>query len=266
MTFPREERLGFDAVPEIYDRVRPSYPEPLFDHLFRYVGVASERASVVEIGAGTGKATRSILERGARVTAIEIGPQLAAFLRENLGREFGERLDVRNESFEECALASGAFDAVVSATAFHWVDPSVRLTKSRDVLRPGGALGIISTNQIRSDADRGYYARVQPIYRRYFPDETPPETPGEDVVPAELDEVRASGLFDDVTLHRYPWDQTYSTEQYGDLLRSFSGTQAMEPGPREAMIADLCEVIDKEFGGSMTRPLVITLTLGRKPA
>jgi hypothetical protein len=40
----------------------------------------------------------------------------------------------------------------------------------------------------------------------------------------------------------------------------------MEPEPREAMIADLCEVIDKEFGGSMTRPLVITLTLGRKPA
>jgi SAM-dependent methyltransferase len=265
VTTPSEERLGFDAVPEIYDRVRPSYPESLFDELFAYVPTPPERARVLEIGAGTGKATRSLLGRRARVTAVEIGSQLAAFLRSNLGKEYAGPLDVIHSSFEDCELPKGAFDAVVSATAFHWVDPSVRLTKSHAVLRTGGALAIIMTNQIASDTDRGYFARSQPIYRRYFPDEKSPEIPGEDVVPLEHEEVRASGLFDDVTLLRYRWDQTYTSTQYADLVRSYSGTQMMEPEPREAMISDLCEVIDKEFGGSMTRPLVITLTLGRKP-
>jgi SAM-dependent methyltransferase len=263
---PSEERLAFDQVPETYDRVRPSYPEPLFDDLFAYVGVAPERANILEIGAGTGKATRSILERGARVTAVEIGPQLAAFLRENLGRDFGDRLDVITSSFEECELAAASFDAVVSATAFHWVDPSVRLTKSRHVLRSVGALAIIMTNQIVSNADGGYFARVQPIYRRYFPGGTAPELPDEDIIPEEYEQLRSSGLFYDVSLQRYRWDQTYSSEQYGDLVRSYANTQMMEAGPREAMIADLCEVIDREYGGFVTRPLVITLTLGRKPS
>jgi hypothetical protein len=185
-------------------------------------------------------------------------------LSENLGREFSDQLDVVNSSFEDCELPTAGFDAVASATAFHWVDPDVRVKKSHSLLRPGGALAVIATNQIESDVDRGYFDRVQPIYRRYFPDEERPPLLYEDLVPPEHEELRASGLFDDVTLHRYRWDQTYTSEQYADLLRSYSGSQAMEPERREAMIADLCEVIDKEYGGSLTRPLVITLTLGRR--
>ena len=52
--------------------------------------------------------------------------------------------------------------------------------------------------------------------------------------------------------------------EYADLMRSYSGTQAMEPPQQEAMISDVCGLIDAEFGGSITRPLVITLSLGRR--
>jgi hypothetical protein len=83
-------------------------------------------------------------------------------------------------------------------------------------------------------------------------------------VPAEHDEVTASGLFGDVTLHRHRWDQTYSSRAYADLVRSYSNTQIMEPAAREGLLAELCEVIEREFGGSVTRPLVITLTMGRR--
>lgn len=260
-----EERLAFDAVPAIYDRARPSYPEPLFDDLFTYVGPPANELSVIEIGPGTGKATKSLLERGARVTAVEIGPQLAAFVRNKLSAAFSDRLDVINASFEACALPPATYDLVTSATAFHWVDAAVRLKKSLDLLRRGGTLAIIGTSQIRSDADRGYFERTFPIYQRYRPDEKETEVPDENVTPPEYVELSASGLFGDLTLHRYRWDQTYSTLEYADLVRSYSNTQTMEPGPREALIADLCEVIEREYGGSVTRPLVVTLTLGRKP-
>lgn len=258
------ERVSFNNVPEIYDRARPSYPAPLFDELFRYLRAALDMSEprVVEIGPGTGQATASLLERGARVTAVEIGPEMSAFLRQKFVGN--ARLEVINAPFEEAELAMGAYELVVAATAFHWVDPALRFVKSHDILRPRGTLAVIMTNQIESDVDRGYFARVQPIYLRYRPDEQKTELQGEDVVPAEYDEMLSSGLFDDVTLQRYRWDQTYSTAAYADLVRSYANTQMMEPGPREALIADLCAVIDAEYNGSVTRPLVITLTMGRK--
>jgi SAM-dependent methyltransferase len=261
-----EERLAFDQVPEVYDRVRPTYPGPLFDELFAYIRLDSPTAAatVVEIGPGTGKATRPLLERGASVTAVEIGAHLAEFLRTKLSPEFPGRLEVVNAPFEECDLPAGRHDLVVSATAFHWLDPAIRLQKCHDLLRPGGALAIIDTNQIASDADRGYFDRTFPIYLRYRPNEERIEVPGEDVVPRDHGEISDSGLFEDIALHRYRWDQTYATSEYADLVRSYANTQTMEPGPREALIADLCHVIDTEYGGSVVRPLVITLTLGRR--
>jgi SAM-dependent methyltransferase len=259
----REERLGFDNVPEIYDRARPSYPDPLFDDLLDYAGAPSSGAlRALEIGPGTGKATASLLERGIEVTAVEIGAQLAAFLRRKLP---DERLTVINAAFEDLAVEPASYDLVVSATAFHWVDPAVRYTKTHDALRPRGVIAIISTNQIASGVDRGYFDRVRPIYLKYWPDEQLTEVPGEDVTPAEHGDLLASGLFADVRLRRYRWDQTYPTAQYADLVRSYANTQAMMPDASEALIADLCDVLDREYGGSVTRPLVMTLTLGRKP-
>jgi SAM-dependent methyltransferase len=264
---PAQERLGFDQVPEIYDRVRPTYPDQAFDDIFSYLRekLRVREPTVLEIGPGTGKATKSLLERGARVVAVEIGPSLAAFLERQLAPEFAGRLRVINESFEECDVELESFDVVACATAFHWIDPAIKVQKSHDALRPGGAIAIIMTNQIRSDVDRGFFERVFPIYVKYRPDEQKTESPGEDVVPSEYDEIEKSGVFESVELRRYRWDQTYRTTDYADLVRSYANTQMMPEADREALIADLCRVIDEEYSGSVTRPLVITLTLGRRP-
>ena len=257
-----DERLGFDNVPEIYDRARPSYPPALFDDLLDYAGPPSSGAlRALEIGPGPGKATASLLERGIEVTAVEIGANLAAFLRKKLPDEL---LTVINAAFEDVAVEPASYDLVVSATAFHWVDPAVRLHKSRDALRTGGVIAIIETNQIESDVDRGFFKPLHQIVLKHRPGEMWDDPPGEDVTPAIYDELLASGLFAGVTLRRYRWDQTYSTAQYADLTRSFGGTQAMEHHAAESLIAEVCDLVDREYGGSVTRPLVMTLTLGRK--
>lgn len=263
-----DRRLSFDQAVESYDRARPSYPDSLFDEIFSYVRAALPDAQplAVEIGPGTGQATRPLLERGAAVTAVEPGRRLAAFLSRNLAPAYPGQLDVTNAPFEEADLPDAHYDAVVAATSFHWLDQSVRLESCHNALRPGGALAIIGTNQIRSEADRGYFDRVQSIYQLYRPDDKRRELPGDDVVPPEYSEVEASGLFADAALHRYRWDQTYPSAVYADLLRSYSDTQMMEPAPRENMVRDLCAVIDSEYGGSIVRPLVVTLTLGRRRA
>ena len=260
-----ELRLTFDSAPAIYDRARPTYPPPLFDELFAYArdGLPFDAPSILEIAPGTGKATGSLLERGARVTAVEIGPNLARFLREKFP---SESLDVINSAFEDADLPAASFDIIACATAFGWIDPDVRLTKVQALLRPGGTIAVINTNQVRSDIDRGFFERVFPIYQRHRPGEPHTDSPDENVVPPELEELRSSGLFEHVDLRRYRWDQTYPTAAYADLVRSYSNSLAMEPDAMEALIADLSHVIDTEYGGSVTRPLVITLTLGRKSA
>ena len=118
-----DDGLGFDNVPEIYDRVRPTYPPELFDELFSYLRPGGDgELRAVEIGPATGQATRPLLEHGMAVTAVEPGEALAEFLRTKLGGEFPQ-LDVTTAKFEGAELESGAFDLVLAATSFHWLDP-----------------------------------------------------------------------------------------------------------------------------------------------
>ena len=93
---PDDIRLSFNEAAEIYDRVRPSYPADLFDALFQMLPSEPE---IVEVGPGTGQATKDLLARGASVHAIEIGPAMAAKLRSNLpsDRLTGQRRRLRDD-------------------------------------------------------------------------------------------------------------------------------------------------------------------------
>lgn len=84
MARPSDIRLSFNEAAEIYDAVRPSYPEAMYDGLF---GVLPTKPSVVEVGPGTGQATWDLLARGAVVHAVEIASSMAARLRSNLRSE-----------------------------------------------------------------------------------------------------------------------------------------------------------------------------------
>lgn len=248
----------FDESPETYDRARPSYPGPLWDELF---GRLPPNPRLVEIGPATGKATAALLDRGATVTACEPGPNLAAYLRDKFPTL---SLAVLDTTFEKAALPRFAFDGVVAATSFHWVDPAVRLIKSAAILKPGGVLAVIDTNQVAGPVDRGYFAASQPIYDRYFPGERLTKVPGRDVVPPVLRELRRSGLFGPPELYRYDWDQRYSTADYLDLVRSYSNTARLGLIAREAFLTDLGAFIDAEFDGYVIRPLVVTLCVASR--
>ena len=257
--------MPFDEVAETYDRARPEYPREAFHELYRYL--RSERPimtpAVVEIGPGTGQATRALLALGARVTAVEIGPRLAQFMREKFASE--EKLRVVASAFEEVDLPRKTYDIVFAATAFHWLDANVRVRKAVELLAPGGVLATLSTIQIQSEVDCGYFERTHAIYKRYRPDERHPKLPTEeDAIPDDYEEFRSSGLLDDVIVRRYRWDQTYTADEYEQLVRSYSDTQTMDATAREGLLADLTDVIESEFGGRIVRPLVIGLTLGRR--
>ena len=136
------QRILFDGVAGRYDATRRRYPAAIADTLVATAGIGSDGV-VLEIGCGTGQFTRQLAGRRLTVTAIDIGAAMVRAARNNIADA--------NVRFQVCAFEDfadgGPFDLIVSASAFHWIDPSVGLVKAARLLRPGGWLALLSTGE-----------------------------------------------------------------------------------------------------------------------
>ncbi|HUJ05332.1 MAG TPA: class I SAM-dependent methyltransferase, partial [Streptosporangiaceae bacterium] len=124
----------FDEIAAEYDRRRPAYPDELVDQSCQIAGIG-RGDPVLEVGCGSGQLTRSLAGRGLRVTALEPGANLISLARKNL--EGAGQVEFVNARFEDAQLPRERFQAVFSASAFHWVDPEVSWQRAADVLAPG---------------------------------------------------------------------------------------------------------------------------------
>ncbi|GGV20490.1 class I SAM-dependent methyltransferase [Streptomyces spectabilis] len=136
-TASAEFALSFESVAAQYAASRPGYPPGLFTTVQDLADAPLKGATVVDVGAGTGIATRLLRERGARVIAVEPGPEMGAQLRAALP---GTPL-VRG-SGDALPLATASADLVTYAQAFHWTAPERSVPEALRVLRPGGALAL----------------------------------------------------------------------------------------------------------------------------
>lgn len=254
---PDDIRRSFDEAVDVYDEVRPSYPDELFDALFELL---PSHPAIVEVGSGTGKATKDLLARGATVHAIEIGPAMAAKLRANLATD---RLRVSVGDFETFDVVPESADAVFSATAYHWIRPTAQTDRPASILRPGGVVAIVDLIQVDSPSDGGFFAAVQPIYERYGEGHDGPPAPTRDRAdPAIRAVLEADGRFEEIEVRRVDWDQSYSAAEYRKLMLSYSSTQMMNEADRTGLLDDMEAFIRNHFEGRITRPLVATLTTG----
>ncbi|MFJ9638705.1 class I SAM-dependent methyltransferase [Streptomyces sp. NPDC101178] len=262
---PRRARLArtFDEDAELYDRARPGYPPQLYDGLAGLAGVRPG-SRVLEVGCGTGQATVVLAARGCRITAVEAGPHMAAIARRNLAG--ATEAEVVTERFESWPLPSKPYDAVVSATAFHWIDPAVRVTKAADALRPGGALAVVRGQHVRGGTEE-FFADVQRCYERFDP-ETPPglRPPATADVDASdhVREVALTGRFGPTVLRRYEQDLTFTTSGYLELLRTFSGHRALPEAARNGLLGCVAALIDGRYGGSVTKRYLFELAVSHR--
>ena len=255
-------RETFNEDAERYDRARPRYPERMFDDLAA-AGVAPG-ARVLEIGCGTGQATSSLAERGYRIVAVELGAEMAAVARRNLAGSGS--VEVVTAPFEEWPLPGEPFDVVFSATAFHWVDPAVRVSKSANALRPGGLLATVGTHHIAGGTwTEAFFAEVQRCYQRFDP-ATPPglRLQAARDIPQDDRELRASERFGPAGFSRHEWELSYSTADYLDLLLTYSGHRAL-PAPRQsALLNAIAQLIDTKYEGRIVKRYLTELRLARR--
>ena len=123
--------LSFGAVAEAYERFRPGYPVELFDLVVTYAGQPVRTA--LEIGAGTGKATRLFAQRGVTVTATEPDGAMLAELR----RHVPASVTTVQAAFEDLRLGE-SYGLVYAAAALHWTNPGGRWSRMAALLQPGG--------------------------------------------------------------------------------------------------------------------------------
>jgi SAM-dependent methyltransferase len=164
----KRRRASFDEHAALYDSVRPSYPAEVLDAVAE-LGEVGAGARIVEIGCGTGQATVPLARRGYRITCVELGAELAAIARRNLNA-FSD-VDVVNASFEAWEAPRHDFDAVVSFSAFDWLDPEVGYRKSASLLRPGGAPAIVTSRPVLADGGDPFFAEVREDYEAAGPDQ-----------------------------------------------------------------------------------------------
>src|SRR5919202_313975 len=136
----------------------------------------------------------------------DLAADRAAVARRKLARFPATRVEVA--AFEDWPLPPEPFDTVVSATAFHWLDPAVRVTKSADALRPGGALATLATHHV-AGGTATFFVEVQACYERWDP-ATPPglRLPAAAAIPSDSAELDRSGRFGSASFRRYEWDRS----------------------------------------------------------
>ena len=137
----QQQASSFGAVADVYERGRPSYPAEAIDWL-----VPAHATRVADVGAGTGKLTRQLHERGLDVIAVEPSPGM----REQLHRAVPE-VPVLAGTGEEIPLAGGAVNAVFVAQAWHWVDPVRAVPEVARVLAPGGRLALLWNRRVEDE-------------------------------------------------------------------------------------------------------------------
>jgi SAM-dependent methyltransferase len=128
----------FDHVAQAYDAARPDYPGELFDTLESALGQPLLRARVLDVGAGTGIATRALAGRGADVVAVDPGPVVLSVLRSRSTSRVHPLLGDGNA----LPLCDGHFDLVTYAQSFHWTRPERSLPEAARVLHDRGVLAL----------------------------------------------------------------------------------------------------------------------------
>ena len=270
MTGPDQRALGrlFDEVPELYDRVRPAYPGELFADLAAIT--ALHRGSpVLEVGCGTGQATRPLAALGYAVTAVEPGAGMAALARERLADFPG--VAIENSRFEDWDDAGRRFDVVVAASSWHWVDPSVGWRRAHDVLRPGGWMALPGNIVVRRPGEPEVYAETADLHERFAPGHLGwADSPLEEEV-RMTDEgwgpIEGPGdLFGPAITRWYPAVQWFDGVGFADLLRSQSMYRRLAPDVREPLLDAIAERIRTRMGDRATRRYLAVLRVGQRTA
>lgn len=227
----------FGEVADLYDQVRPGYPDELIDDVLSYCRQPVPPA--LDVGAGTGKATAAFAARGVPVTALEPDPAMVAVLRRRCAHL---PVTIAPYTFEQYQ-PSRPFPLLLSAQAWHWTDPELRWRRAVAAVAPGGALALFWNHDVI--ADRTMLDAVVAAHRRYAPRTPVSHRP---IDPADVDaqwprpELAEHPAFGDLAERLYRWRRDMTGAGYVAYLSTQSAYRILDAATRERLFAALRDI------------------------
>ncbi len=259
----RQRRLAFGQVAELYDSARPAYPAALFDDLLE-LAAPDPQGRVLEVGAGTGRATLMLAARGARVLALEPDPAMAAVARRNCAGH--ALIEIEQLDFESWR-GREPVAAIVSAQAWHWVAAELRYARAAEALARGGTLAAIWTLPLW-----GANALLEPL-RSAYRDHAPGLAPEFPMHPASAAgalagdwaaEIGASAELAEPRVRTYRFSQRYSSSAYLALLGTHQDHILLAQERRQPLFAAIAELIDGAGAGTIVVDFETRLCTARR--
>ena len=257
-----EGRHLFGLDPASYDLGRPGHPDRVYEILRKRCGLGPG-TRVLEVGPGTGQATRRLLDLGATPLVVEPNGALADHLEATLG----DRIEIVRTTLEDADLAPESFDLAAAASSFHWVDEATGLGVIRGALRPRGWIGLWWTLFREGGGEDDFIRATSPLLEGL--DSSP--TRGEGTRPAHgLDrESRTTALaaagFVDIENELVRWDAHWDAAGIRALYGSFSPILQLEASRRDEILDEIERIAERDFGGRVSRALTTSLYTARKP-
>lgn len=250
----------FDEVAQLYNLARPGYRDRLINDVITLTNLA-DSANILEVGAGTGKATVPFAKKGYTIHCLEPGKNLAAVACENL-RSFS-KVSVETVKFEDWQLKESKFDLVISAQAFHWIPAEIGYPKAALALKENGYLVIFWNFAPTCDSE--VFQKLIEVYRTYAPSMSWrwKETPIEVLMQKREDKMLKSGYFKNIIAKSYPWSIQYDVSQYLNLLNTQTDYLQIPQSDRQNLQRAIAEVLNA-YGGSIVKPYVSALFIAQK--
>lgn len=257
-----EGRTLFGLDPAAYNRARPDYPDRVYDILRDRCGLTAD-TKVLEIGPGSGTATRRLIDLGIRnVVAIEPDEALAAYLTST-----SPSVEVRVEPFEDADLPPESFDLAIAATTFHWIEPAAGLRKVRHVLRLRAWWAMWWNNFGDPDREDAFHDATAHLLNHL------PESPshGEpDRPPFALDvEAREADLaaagFVNVAHQLMHWTLRMDPPQTRALYGTYGSINRLRSSERESLLDEIARIAREQFGGRVERNMITSIYTAQKP-
>jgi SAM-dependent methyltransferase len=255
----RRRRDSFRRDAAAYDALRPEYPAELLSEAMALAGLRPGDP-VLEVGCGTGQATEWLADQGLHVVAVDRAEEMLALAKARVADRVS--VDVRLADFETMPVEP-RYRALVLATSYHWLDPRDRMERCAGHLRPGGALILLW--HVHPLPFTGFFEDVQPVYERLVPEWAPPRTPG--MVEARLQQIcddLAAGPFVNVERRAVDWSRSYTTEEYLRLMSTYSDHALLDEVVRTELFEAVAALIDRSYGGTVTRPYRSELVVSRR--
>ena len=213
---------------------------------------------VLEVGCGTGQLTRRLVISGCALTAVDLGPAMVARARRNVP----EVVTFVVSPFEDLDVPPSTYQLIVSATAFHWIDPEVGFTRAARLLRPGGWLALLGT---RESYDEPVGTTLRAVWARHAGGEGAWKS---GMPPSLVDGLAGSGLFEPAVVRDASVRGTLPAENVFRLEHTRATSLGFDEPTRAAFGRDLRAALDgtPEVGLDQHTNLMMARVLPVKPA